>query len=43
MTMPNGSGGTMMYMMPTTVDVCDTGYNVCMDEGEQVDSKQCVK
>lgn len=43
MLLPNGNNGTMMYMMPSTLEICDAGYSVCMENNEQVDAKLCVK
>jgi hypothetical protein len=43
MTMPNGNGGTMMYMMPANQEVCDYGYNVCVKDGVQVHPEMCSK
>ena len=41
MLLPDGNGGSMMYMMPTVTEICDYGFNICVEDNVQVDAKLC--
>jgi len=41
MLMPDGNGSNTIFMMPTITEVCDYGYNICVEDQVQTDAKLC--